>query len=221
MLPRSVRPPTAFTVRSATTLSTCPLSPSSGRITSSRGGDIRASAPPRGSPPRRVPGAPAAPPGSAARGRPPLGGRGSLRKTGPRSAGPKPTSARRAGKFIVCLGRRRHRHRAGSAAGSETARCLHRPDSPRPAPGAAGAARPERRGAPEPQARSLQPDLQSLLLAAPTPAPGAQLVPEKPGYSPGASAAPLRGSAPSPAPQAPYSGHINLTPPAQGGKVWE
>ncbi|KAF3827999.1 hypothetical protein GH733_001234 [Mirounga leonina] len=31
----------------------------------------------------------------------------------------------------------------------------------------------------------------------------------------------LRGSAPSPAPQAPHPGRVNLTPRAQGGKVWE
>lgn len=85
------------------------------------------------------------------------GDRGSLVETGPRSStGPRPASARRARKFIVCRGRRRRHQRAGSAAGSEAAHGLRRPG--RPPPSAAGPPPALRgghaagRGSPEPDA---------------------------------------------------------------------
>nr|XP_015851310.1 translation initiation factor IF-2-like [Peromyscus maniculatus bairdii] len=70
--------------------------------------------------------------------------------------------------------------------------------------------------------RNPEPNLRPPLLAAPSPSPGTQLVPEKPKTSSEASAAPTpRERAPSPAPSAPHPGRVNLTPRALRGKVWE
>lgn len=153
-------------------------------------------------------------------GTPPTEDRGSLGETEPKGAGPKPASARRARKFIVCLGRRRRRcrHRAGSAAGSEAARSLRRPELPTPSPGrrrrcpagtrrGAGASRPR----PDSRRSSSPPPLRqtpNLYLRNPSPTRETLRLG-------------LRGSAPSPAPRALHPGSVNLTPRAQGGKVWE
>lgn len=177
-------------------------------------GGVRALAPPLppGSPSRGVPCARGARSAGSTGGErtPSAGGRGCLGETGPRVAGPKPASAPRAPKFIVCLGRRR-RHRAGSATGSEAARSFRWPGLPTPSPGRpwrclAGTRRGA--GARHPPAPLVAARAPNLYLRSQTPAREPLRLQ-------------LRGSAPSSAPRAPHPGHVNLTPQAQGGKVWE
>ncbi|XP_053063099.1 serine/arginine repetitive matrix protein 1-like [Acinonyx jubatus] len=231
-VPRGVRPPPAsgrpqrhhpFASSPVPELRLHSLEPRRGHASPGGAGAAAAAAGqpfPRG---RRRTGCPEAA-GTGGEGTPPLmsagGARGGLRETGPRGTGLKPASARRARKFIVCLGRRRRRRRrAGSAAGSEAARSLRRPGLPTPSPAAARAARPERGGAPEPGAASQTSARRSSPPPPPRLAPNLYLRSRSPAPEPLRLG--LRRSAPSPAPRAPHPGRVNLTPRAQGGKVWE